>query len=306
VRPAAAQGVAGTGKSTILRLIRSFYAPGDVGIIPNNIEPVFGLSAVYQKLVILCFELRSDFGLNPALMQTMMSGEPMTIQVKFKTAIPDYEWKAPFAAAGNMNADWPDAQGAISRRWAIVAFDRTLERGDSKLMSKLLAEMPLLVQKCNRAYLEMVQRIKSHQAWDLDASGRPLVLHKYFHEQRDKLTRQIDSLMSCILEGGRLVRPGQMKDVPEDQVYMRWDDFLKEYERHCKSTGVKKLNMNSGDTYNTTFAKLKIRRELHEMPDYEAGRGKDAPMAFTFWLHGIRLTSTLQNNDDDDDDRDDD
>lgn len=292
-----AQGVAGTGKSTILRLIRNFFAPEDVGVIPNNIEPVFGLSAVYQKLIIICFELRSDFGLNPALMQTIMSGEPMQIQVKFKTAIPNFEWKAPFAAAGNMNADWPDAQGAISRRWAIVGFNKTLDVGDSALMSKLNAEMPLIIQKANRAYFEMLQKAGTRQAWDRDGDGTPLVLCEYFHKQRDKLTQQIDSIMACVTQGGRLVRPGDLEEKEEDEYYMKWDDFIEEYAAYCKKFGCKQLNTSSEDSYATTLRNLKIERVLDTMRNYKNNGMKE----YTWWLRGVRAMKTFLDGDDDDD-----
>lgn len=290
------KGVAGTGKSTILRLIRAMFSPEDVGVIPNNIEPVFGLSAVYEKLIIICFELRSDFGLNPALMQTMMSGEPMQIQVKFKTAIPNFEWKAPFAAAGNMNADWPDAQGAISRRWALIGFTKALAKGDASLMSKLKAEMPLIIQKANRAYFEMLRKAGSHQAWDRDGTGKPYVLCNYFHIQRDKLTEQIDSIMACVVKGGRLVRPGDLEGKADDEYYMTWHDFMAEYGAFCKLNGLKQMNTSSEDAYNTTLQKLRLRRVLTTKPDYKlAGKGQH-----TWWLIGIRATKTFEEDDDDD------
>lgn len=139
------KGVAGTGKSTILRVIRMFYDDEDVGIMSNNIEGKFGLAALYKKLVVLCFELRSDFGLDQAELQQLMSGEPMSIPVKFRTAIPNVQWSAPLAAAGNMTADWSDGQGAMSRRWAVIEFGKPVSKGDPRLMAEIRKELPLLV-----------------------------------------------------------------------------------------------------------------------------------------------------------------
>lgn len=291
------KGVAGTGKSTILKLIRKLYAPEDVGVIPNNIEPTFGLSAVYKKLINMCFELRSDFSLDQAVLQTMMSGEPMSIQVKYKTAIPNIQWEAPFAAAGNMTANWADSNGAMSRRWVIIEFSQPVTNGDPRLMEKLTSELPLFLQKCNRAYHEVLRDYGSRSPWDTDPlTEDPLVLPKYFHDQAAKLRKQLNSIMSFVMESGTLVRTGELasEGFKDDDYYMTWEEFTTEYARYCKTTSSRKLNMASPDSYETTFLQLNLKRVQGRKIDHATEQAK-----YTVWIEGCRTSASCFKDKDD-------
>ena len=76
------KGAASSGKSTLLtRVCRSLYEPADVGVLSNNVERKFGLSALYDKLIFIGPEIKSDIALEQAEFQSMVSGE--TVQVTF-------------------------------------------------------------------------------------------------------------------------------------------------------------------------------------------------------------------------------
>ena len=76
------KGAASSGKSTILtRVCRGLYEATDVGIMSNNIERKFGLSALHDKLMFIGPEIKSDMGLEQAEFQSIVSGE--TVQVTF-------------------------------------------------------------------------------------------------------------------------------------------------------------------------------------------------------------------------------
>ena len=55
------EGVAGSGKSTITKLVKKFYETCDVGVLSNNIEKTFGLSSLKDKLLFLAPEIKNDF-----------------------------------------------------------------------------------------------------------------------------------------------------------------------------------------------------------------------------------------------------
>ena len=55
------KGVASSGKSTIvMRVCRGLYEPADVGVMSNNIERKFGLSALADKLLFVGPEIKGD------------------------------------------------------------------------------------------------------------------------------------------------------------------------------------------------------------------------------------------------------
>jgi hypothetical protein len=280
------KGVAGTGKSTILRIIRMFYEDEDVGVMSNNIEGVFGLETLYRKLIVICFEMRGDFGLNQAELQSLMSGEPMSIKRKFKTAIPNCKWNAPIASAGNMTADWSDPTGAMGRRWVIVEFPNTIKRVDPQLMRDIKLEMPSILVKCNRCYRELVRDYGHRGPWDKDVDGTPKCLPQYFHNQKKRLTKSLNSLASFVLDSGVIVRPGYAgaEEEEEEEFYMKWQSFVDEYQKYCKISCAKMLRMTSEDSYNATFTELKLKRQLCERQDYTKGYSN----VTTYWVLGCK------------------
>ena len=287
------KGVAGTGKSTLLRLMREFYANEDVGVMSNNIEGTFGLAALYKKLIVLCFEMRADFGLDQAELQSLMSGEPMSIKVKFKTAIPCLIWTAPIAAAGNMTADWGDSSGAMTRRWALIEFPIPITKGDPKLMQNLRRELPAVLAKCNRCYLEKLRLHAHMNPWDR-RDGQPICLPQYFHDQAEKLGRSLNSLDAFITNSGMVVR--RTEDDAEEP-YMPWLTFTEQYNAYCKNMNQKPMRLGNEDNYCMLFKKLGLRREEAEMQDYTA---PGFPIKKQFWVFGCRMINAGAMDDDGD------
>lgn len=94
------KGRAGTGKSTLLlRVFKNFYEASDVGILSNNVERKFGLSAFHDKLIFMAPEIRADFNLEQSEFQCMVSGEELNVAVKHSTAFVT-KWRPPGMMAG--------------------------------------------------------------------------------------------------------------------------------------------------------------------------------------------------------------
>ena len=308
------KGVAGTGKSTILRLIRMFYEGDDVGVMSNNIEGKFGLAALYEKLIVICFEMRSNFGLDQADLQTLMSGEPMSIPIKHQTALPNIQWTAPFAAAGNMTGGWPDTQGSMSRRGVIVEFSKPVKNGNPNLMRHLKEEMPYVLLKCNRCYLDKVRRFGKKSPWDRDpVTRRPVCLPEYFHQQADRLRTALNTLQSFIIDSGEVrllsetvefkeaAKRGETVDAESNDInyYTRWETFVRAYKDYCKNASSRAANMTSEDEYLGTLTAHSLRREKSKtLMDI----GKTNNLVLGSWLIGCRLVSTLEIEDGDEED----
>ena len=175
------KGRAGTGKSTLLlKVCKCFFEAVDVGILSNNIERKFGLSAFHDKYLVLAPEVRNDLSIEQGEFQSMVSGEDVQVNVKNQTAF-SKQWDVPLGMAGNEVPGWADAQGSIQRRNTVFPFGKSVRNGDMKLGEKLEAELANIIQKCNKAYLEMARRGGDKNIWTL--------LPKFFHETRDALAR---------------------------------------------------------------------------------------------------------------------
>jgi hypothetical protein len=278
------KGVAGTGKSTILRVLRMFYDGEDVGVMSNNIEKKFGLSALYNKFMVLCFEMRADFGLDQAELQSMLSGENMSLPVKFKTAISNVQWKAPFATAGNMTAEWSDSNGAIPRRFAMIEFSFPVKESNPHLMKDITAELPRIMLKCNRMYLQKVKEVGSQGPWALGPDKTPLVLPKYFHHQRAILSMAINPLASFIVESGIICRPVP----PDHSYYMPWSEFLNLFRDYCRVTGARAIKMTSPDAYESVLKECNLSKMHCEKFDH-ATQGN----LVSEWLLGCKPQALL-------------
>lgn len=96
--------------------------------------------------------------------------------------------------------------------------------------------------------------------------------------------------MSFVMESGMLSRRGELGEgYSDDEYYMTWEEFCEEYQKYCKATGSKRLNLTSEDSYLSTFIELKLNREHTTLPDYNKG----STACTTYWVLGCRLTSSF-------------
>lgn len=179
------KGIAGSGKSTIVNFCRSFYDAVDVGILSNNIEKKFGISAFHDKFLFIGPEIKADLAVDQAEFQSMITGEPISVAVKHKTAF-SAVWRPPGILAGNEVPSWADNSGSIQRRVIIVNFEHAVTTGDMRLAEKLDLELPKVMLKCNKAYLEAVKEHGSVNIWS--------VLPPYFKTTRDELAQATNAV----------------------------------------------------------------------------------------------------------------
>lgn len=186
------KGVAGTGKSTVIKVIQMMYNRADVGVISNNIEKKFGLSTIFDKTVFVIPELKGDFAMDQADFQSMVTGEILSMPVKNgspKTGM----WTTPGIMAGNESARWEDKSGSISRR--IVVFPFLHKVPESKLNPILETEikdkeMPKIIRKCALAYHDAVQKFSTGDIWQ--------ALPARIREEKKKLQYSTNPLFAFI------------------------------------------------------------------------------------------------------------
>ena len=160
-------GVAGSGKSTITDyLVGSIYDTVDVGVLSNNCERQWAVSGLISKLIWICPEIKSDFALEQATFQSMVSGERISVAAKHKTPY-STRFVLPGFLAGNVLPEWKDNAGSISRRMLIFRFDQKITEHDMLLGSRIRDELPRFIVKANRAYREMAEVHGTKNIWSV-------------------------------------------------------------------------------------------------------------------------------------------
>ena len=184
------KGKAGTGKSTLGKILSYLYDEVDVGVLNNNIERKFGLSGLVDKLFYICYEVKKDFGLDQAEMQSMISGEAIGIATKNKDPR-SVTWKTHGVFMGNEYPRWTNNSGSVGRRIVSVLFNKMVTDGDPRLYDKLKAEMGSIIVKINRAYRECAYVYGGDEIWS--------VLPPYFQEMRERELEANTSALTAFL-----------------------------------------------------------------------------------------------------------
>lgn len=260
------KGVAGTGKSLLLKAAGCFFPDEDVETLANNTQKGFGLETFVDKLMWKCMEVKHDFGLDQAQLQSMVTGEEMSIMRKNRTAI-NVVWKAPGIMCGNELANWSDNSGSISRRLIIIYFDRKVETSDPFLDKKILGDIGSLLHKSCKAYLGAVNDFGSVDLWsdypfpeaDKPNARRP-VLPMYFHVNKKKLQEQTHAVESFLRNDETILL------IDNTSRGMPWIVFTNAGDSYFKNKNMPVFNWSNEDRYNNTLKeynllKMKITRQ---------------------------------------------
>lgn len=247
------KGKAGTGKSTIGKVLSNLYDSVDVGVLSNNTEKKFGLSALVNKLLYICYEVKKDFGLDQGEMQSMISGEPMSIAAKFQTAS-SVTWKSHGIFMGNEFPSWTNNSGSIGRRIVTVLFDQLVTDSNPKLFEDLQAEMGNIIVKINRAYRQCAAMYGGVDIWKL--------LPPYFTEIREKELEAHTSVLSNFLVHIRYFSNGRdlVMDPAGSVSVAFFRSIFIDFVTENTSTNPRSLNWNH-EYYNEPFARCGLRLE---------------------------------------------
>jgi GTPase SAR1 family protein len=251
------KGTAGSGKSTIvLKVCANLFDKADVGILSNNIERKFGISAFVDKYLFVAPEIKADLQMEQAEFQSIVSGEDIQVNVKFQKAH-SVEWHVPGILAGNELPNWGDNSGSFSRRAIIFEFLKQVKNGDMELARKLDREMAAILKKCNRGYLETATQYARDNVWNH--------LPAYFRQTRSELEEAANSAEHFLSSG---------KMVFGKDLHCRYDDFVAAYREHAKAFNFpfKKI---SKDLWNTPFQKRTMRVVFEERNNMS-----------TYWVRG--------------------
>jgi len=165
------QGDAGTGKSSVINVVKSAFPEGQVGVYSKNSETTFGNQSLYTKRLVTCPDIPEGFEkvLDGSSMQSMVSGDPVNVPGKNIVATNLPAWKVQMLMACNPNnfPKWPDNAGSVSRRIALFVYTNLLEERDTTLVSRLKeTELPYVVINWVRSYLAKVKEVGDKSFWE--------------------------------------------------------------------------------------------------------------------------------------------
>lgn len=268
-----------SGKSTVvLKVAREFYDANDVGILSNNIEKKFGLSAFHDKFLFCGPEVKSDLHVEQAEFQSMVSGESLQINEKFKTA-KSIEWKVPGILAGNEVPTWCDNAGSIARRIVLFDFERKVTHGDMELGKKLESEMPAILKKCASAYLEAARKCGNQNVWNY--------LPAYFKNLQSEMAAATNSLENFLQSE---------KIVMGEDLYCDWQSFIRAAQAHAKEYNFN-LKTVSKDFYSGPFDKYKITLDKTKKKALKYPRNASGETRRCFWVFGCDLSANVESDD---------
>ena len=237
------KGIARSGKSTLItKVCRKFYETEDVAVLSNNIEKKFGLSSIVNGFMFISPEVKGDLQLEQAEFQSMVSGEDVSIARKFDTAL-TLQWKTPGILGGNEVPNWKDNSGSILRRLITINFGRQIadNEADPLLEKKLDAEIPIILCKCLRAYLDYANKYSDKDIWN--------VLPKYFKTIQSQVATVTNPLQHFL--SSEKVRFGPNFFIPQKV-------FIAHYYQHTSQNGLGEKPKFNQDSYAGPFSSREI------------------------------------------------
>ena len=239
------KGIARSGKSTLItKVFKKFYENEDVGTLSNNIEKKFGLSAIKDNFMFIAPEVKGDLALEQAEFQSMVSGEDVSVAVKNKTAV-SVEWNVPGVLGGNEVPNWKDNSGSVLRRILTWNFSKQVHNADLHLDEKLHNELPIILLKCIRAYLDYSHKYSDKDIWN--------VVPPYFKKVQKQVAMVASSLHNFM--ESTLVDYGKDLFVPQKI-------FIQVFNQHCQANNLGKHKFTQ-DFYAGPFSSkdIEVREE---------------------------------------------
>jgi hypothetical protein len=268
------KGIARSGKSTLItKVFRKFYNADDVRTLSNNVEKKFGLSSIYDAFMFIAPEVKGDLQLEQAEFQSIVSGEDVSIAVKHEKA-KSFEWTTPGILGGNEVPNWKDNSGSVLRRILTWNFGKQVKDADPTLEYKLDTELPIILQKCIRAYLEYAQKYADRDIWN--------VVPEYFKTVQKQVATIASTLENFMQSTG--VKYGKDLFCPQKE-------FVALFNSHCQANNLGKPRFTQ-DFYVGPFSQREI--EVREVTLTYKGRNYPR-QAFIFGVDIVNEDITFGN-----------
>jgi hypothetical protein len=233
-------GIGATGKSTILKLVAMMYNPEDVGYLPNRPSDSFAMASIYSGLLWFALDVDYQFNFDQATWCSMVSHEPVVINVKFKDQI-SKEWESHGAAASNtMPAKFLSVGGNMTRRIVNIEFTKIIQNSNPNLFEWCVKERPEFLHVLNSCYLMAAEKFRN-------VTFKSQLPQK-FKEMEKRCMREMNPLDSFVNESCVLVNADQKQGMSKDEftkAYKWWVSHNNLSQQQCKLTNVSFHSLSS-------------------------------------------------------------
>ena len=274
------KGVACSGKSTIGNIMKYVYPPGRVGTLSSNGEDKFGLSALYDKLLFVCTEVKSNFVLNQGDWQSMVTGEDVAVAIKHKCAI-NKKWDVPGVLCGNEVPGWADAAGSVVRRIVLFDFPKKVRDGDPHLFTKLKDSIGAFICKINRAYLTAVEEFGNQDLW------KPGILPNRLIKANRELQCEVDGLTSFLQNDSDIMF--------DKDKYILEKEFREAYKKYAQRKGLVASDLPIQSSHRKKVYdehEITIENGIKRWPDTTYGKNMKG-----IYLMGVCLRENVESAD---------
>lgn len=161
------KGMAGSGKSLLLNLIRSTYDSSQVGILSASFERQFGLSNFTNTEIVICDDIPKDLAgkLDRGDYLSMCTCGPISAPVKNNRTVTKIDrFDQPLVWCGNALPNYTDFSGEIVRRAMVIDFSKIVDAdtADNNLFDKIIKhEFGSVINKCRTTYLDYMREYGS-------------------------------------------------------------------------------------------------------------------------------------------------
>ena len=186
--------------------------------------------------------------------QSIVSGEDVSIAIKGEKP-KSMKWSIPGILGGNEVPTWRDNSGSIIRRLMTWNFKKQIKEKDTDPMLdiKLEKELPSILQKCLRGYLEYAQKYRGEDIWN--------IIPKYFIDIRKQIAT-ITNPLEHYLESDVIIL-GSHKTVKCPMKI-----FKERFNRYCNANNLGRPRFNA-DFYIGPFSSRDIEaRRITEPIQY--------------------------------------
>jgi hypothetical protein len=236
-------GLAGTGKSTLMNVLRAFFEQSQIGMFDERVEERFPLMGVYKAAVILAFDIGRKFNMTQGVLQQVIVGESVEVFIKGKEPVSIANWKAPMWWCCNVYPHFVSSGGAMVRRIVSTNFPYVVEKSDPELDKKIGEELPAIIYSCVNAFHAKLRDHKRQNIWD--------VLPQSFKDQQTKT-----AINTNPLEG--FLRNSERVHITPDGVYP-WHEFKKDYRSSAREEGILDIPLLIDSFYNVSFKRHDIQ-----------------------------------------------
>lgn len=262
-------GRAGTGKSTLGKVAKAFFQSVDVAVLSSNIEELFGLSAIRDKLLMICNEVTKQWKLNRGDTQCIIVGDDVNLAEKNKSAKTE-TWKVPGLFFGNEFGPWLDSNQSMGRRLLCTSFENEV-KVDENLEQKLLQECPNIIFKCQQAYKEFVAKDENRSFWEK--------VPKYFTYKKEKFALEMNPVKEFLVQGEKV--DFKAGDETFIMSYMIFNNMIRDFLKGTRNDKMSSLQIQDALKILGVTIKETAHNGFHGLHLFGVRiRNHDEPLAF--------------------------